>query len=183
MIETLDRIAHDRQLVRRAMRRAEFTPAGVGARRMNTLAPHKQSRCCRCFGWVSHGVIGPGNVRLRTDPVPPLPSRSLLSGLHGRLATQKRGELLMNILIWLVVGGIIGWLASIFMKTDGQQGIFLNVVVGIVGALLAGWLITPLVGVGTINQSNFSLPALIVSFVGAVLLLALVGVLRRGSLR
>jgi uncharacterized membrane protein YeaQ/YmgE (transglycosylase-associated protein family) len=89
----------------------------------------------------------------------------------------------MNILIWLVVGGIIGWLASIFMKTDGQQGIFLNVVVGIVGALLAGWLITPLVGVGTINQSNFSLPALIVSFVGAVLLLALVGVLRRGSLR
>jgi uncharacterized membrane protein YeaQ/YmgE (transglycosylase-associated protein family) len=89
----------------------------------------------------------------------------------------------MNILIWLVVGGIIGWLASVFMKTDGQQGIFLNVVVGIVGALLAGWLITPLVGVGTINQSNFSLPALIVSFVGAVLLLALVGVLRRGSLR
>lgn len=89
----------------------------------------------------------------------------------------------MNIIIWLVVGGIIGWLASIFMKTDGQQGISLNVVVGIVGALLAGWLITPLVGVGTINQSNFSLPALIVSFVGAVLLLALVGVLRRGSLR
>jgi uncharacterized membrane protein YeaQ/YmgE (transglycosylase-associated protein family) len=89
----------------------------------------------------------------------------------------------MNILIWLVVGGIIGWLASVFMKTDGQQGIILNVVVGIVGALLAGWLITPLVGVGTINQSNFSLPALIVSFVGAVLLLALVGVLRRGSLR
>jgi uncharacterized membrane protein YeaQ/YmgE (transglycosylase-associated protein family) len=69
------------------------------------------------------------------------------------------------------------------MKTDGQQGIILNVVVGIVGALLAGWLITPLVGVGTINQSNFSLPALIVSFVGAVLLLGLVGVLRRGSLR
>jgi uncharacterized membrane protein YeaQ/YmgE (transglycosylase-associated protein family) len=89
----------------------------------------------------------------------------------------------MNFLIWLVVGGIIGWLASVFMKTDGQQGIILNVVVGIVGALLAGWLITPLVGVGTINQSNFSLPALIVSFVGAVLLLALVGVLRRGSLR
>ncbi len=87
----------------------------------------------------------------------------------------------MNFLIWLVVGGIIGWLASVFMKTDGQQGIILNVVVGIVGALLAGWLITPLVGVGTINQSNFSLPALIVSFVGAVLLLALVGVLRRGG--
>jgi uncharacterized membrane protein YeaQ/YmgE (transglycosylase-associated protein family) len=89
----------------------------------------------------------------------------------------------MNIIVWLVVGGLIGWLASIFMKTDGQQGIVLNVVVGIVGAMLAGWLITPLVGVGTINQSNFSLPALIVSFAGAVMLLALMGVLRRGSLR
>lgn len=89
----------------------------------------------------------------------------------------------MNFIIWLAVGGIIGWLASIFMKTDGQQGIFLNVVVGIVGALLAGWLITPLVGVGTINQSNFSLPALIVSFGGAVILLALIGLLKRGSFR
>jgi len=87
----------------------------------------------------------------------------------------------MNIIIWLAVGGIIGWLASIFMKTDGQQGIILNIVVGIVGAMLAGWFLSPLVGVGTINQSNFSLPALIVSFVGAVMLLALMGVLRRGS--
>ena len=89
----------------------------------------------------------------------------------------------MNLVIWLAVGGIIGWLASIFMKTDGQQGIVLNVVVGIVGAMLAGWFLSPLVGVGTINQSNFSLPALIVSFAGAVMLLALMGVLRRGSVR
>ena len=69
----------------------------------------------------------------------------------------------MNFIIWLIVGGIIGWLASLMMKTDGQQGIFLNVVVGIVGALLGGWLISPLLGVGTINQDNFSLPALLVS--------------------
>jgi uncharacterized membrane protein YeaQ/YmgE (transglycosylase-associated protein family) len=89
----------------------------------------------------------------------------------------------MNFIIWLVVGGVIGWLASIFMKTDGQQGIILNVVVGIVGAMLAGWFLSPLVGVGTINQSNFSLPALVVSFVGAVILLAIVGVLRRGTPR
>jgi len=89
----------------------------------------------------------------------------------------------MNFIIWLVVGGVIGWLASIFMKTDGQQGIILNVVVGIVGAMLAGWFISPLVGVGTINQSNFSLPALVVSFVGAVMLLAIVSVLRRGTPR
>jgi len=89
----------------------------------------------------------------------------------------------MNFIIWLVVGGVIGWLASIFMKTAGQQGIILNVVVGIVGAMLAGWFISPLVGVGTINQSNFSLPALVVSFVGAVMLLAIVSVLRRGTPR
>jgi len=50
----------------------------------------------------------------------------------------------MNIIIWLVVGGILGWLASLVMRTDGQQGIFLNVVVGIVGALVAGFLIAAL---------------------------------------
>ena len=60
---------------------------------------------------------------------------------------------------------------------------FLNVVVGIVGAMLGGWLISPLVGVGTINQNNFSLPALFVSFVGAAILLAIVNLFRRGSVR
>lgn len=89
----------------------------------------------------------------------------------------------MNLLIWLVVGGVIGWLASLLMKTDGQQGILLNVVVGVVGAMVAGWLITPLVGVGTINQDNFSLPALMVSFLGAAVLLGIVNLLRRGSAR
>ena len=89
----------------------------------------------------------------------------------------------MNFIIWLIVGGVIGWLASIVMKTDGQQGIILNVVVGIVGALLGGWLISPLVGAGTINQDNFSMPALLVSFVGAAILLAIVNLFRRGSVR
>lgn len=89
----------------------------------------------------------------------------------------------MNFLIWLIVGGVIGWLASVMMRTDGQQGIFLNVVVGILGAMLGGWFITPLVGVGTINQDNFSLPALLVSFLGAAILLALINLLRRGSAR
>jgi uncharacterized membrane protein YeaQ/YmgE (transglycosylase-associated protein family) len=89
----------------------------------------------------------------------------------------------MNFIIWLVVGGVIGWLASLMMKTDGQQGIILNVVVGIVGAMLAGWLISPLVGVGTINQDTFSVPALVVSFVGASILLAVVNLIRRGSVR
>ncbi len=86
----------------------------------------------------------------------------------------------MNFIIWLVVGGLIGWVASMVMKTDGQQGIILNVVVGIVGALLGGWLISPLVGVGTINQDNFSIGALLVSFVGALILLAIVNFFRRG---
>lgn len=87
----------------------------------------------------------------------------------------------MNFIIWLIVGGLIGWLASVLMKTNDQQGMFLNVVVGIVGAMLAGWFISPLVGVSTINQANFSLPALLVSLVGAAILLAIVSLFRRRS--
>jgi uncharacterized membrane protein YeaQ/YmgE (transglycosylase-associated protein family) len=89
----------------------------------------------------------------------------------------------MNLIIWLVVGGLIGWLASMVMKTNDQQGIILNVVVGIVGAMLGGWFISPLVGAGTINQNDFSLPALLVSFVGAVILLAIVNLVRRRKVR
>jgi len=89
----------------------------------------------------------------------------------------------MNFIIWLIVGGVIGWLASILMKTNDQQGMFLNVIVGVVGAMIAGWFVSPLVGVGTINQDNFSLPAMLVSFVGAVILLAIVNLIRRGKVR
>jgi len=85
----------------------------------------------------------------------------------------------MNFVIWLVVGGLIGWVASMIMKTDAQQGVILNVVVGIVGAFIGGWLISPLVGVPTINQDAFSIGALLVSLVGAVILLAIVNLLRR----
>lgn len=85
----------------------------------------------------------------------------------------------MNFIIWLVVGGLIGWVASIVMKTDAQQGMFLNVVVGVVGAMLGGWFLAPLFGTGTINQDNFSLPALLVSFLGAVALLAIVNLVFR----
>ncbi|MBP6851943.1 MAG: GlsB/YeaQ/YmgE family stress response membrane protein [Rhodoferax sp.] len=89
----------------------------------------------------------------------------------------------MNFIIWLVVGGLIGWLASILMNTNDKQGMFLNMVVGIVGAMVGGWFISPLVGVATINQDNFSLSALLVSFVGAVILLAFLNFFRRGSIR
>jgi uncharacterized membrane protein YeaQ/YmgE (transglycosylase-associated protein family) len=89
----------------------------------------------------------------------------------------------MNIAIWLIIGGLIGWVASLLMKTDAQQGMFLNVVVGIVGAMLGGWLIAPMVGIGTINQSALSIPSMLVSLVGAVILLAIVNLVRRGRPR
>jgi uncharacterized membrane protein YeaQ/YmgE (transglycosylase-associated protein family) len=85
--------------------------------------------------------------------------------------------------VWLVVGGIVGWIASKIMSTDAQQGILLNIVVGIVGAVLAGWLISPLVGESTINQGNFSLGGLVISLLGAVVLLAIVNLFRRGRVR
>lgn len=90
------------------------------------------------------------------------------------------GVTLMNFIIWLIVGGVIGWLASMLMKTNDQQGIILNVIVGISGAMLAGWFVSPLVGMGTINQADFSVPALLISFVGAAALLAIIALLRRG---
>ena len=89
----------------------------------------------------------------------------------------------MNIIIMLVVGGIIGWLASIVMRTDGQQGIILNVIVGIVGAVLAGFLLTPLLGGSPITSGAFDIRSLIVSFLGALVLLAIVNLVRRGSVR
>jgi uncharacterized membrane protein YeaQ/YmgE (transglycosylase-associated protein family) len=89
----------------------------------------------------------------------------------------------MNFIIWLIVGGIIGWIASMIMRTDAQQGIVLNVVVGIIGSLLAGWLITPLIGGSTINQGNFSLGGLLISLLGAIVLLAIVNLFRRGRAR
>lgn len=90
---------------------------------------------------------------------------------------------MINFVVWLVVGGLIGWVASMIMRTDGQQGIFLNVLVGIVGAALGGWVISPLVGIPTINQDVFSMGALVVSLVGAVILLAIVNLFRRGATR
>ena len=88
----------------------------------------------------------------------------------------------MGILVWLIVGGVVGWLASIIMRTDAQQGMLLNVVVGIVGALLAGFIISPMIGVGTINE-GISLATFLVSLLGAVILLAIVNLFRRGSVR
>ncbi len=84
----------------------------------------------------------------------------------------------MNFIFWIVIGGIIGWLASIIMKTNAQQGIFLNIVVGIVGAFLGGWFLSPLFNAGTINAKDFSIGSLFVSLLGAIILLAIVKLLR-----
>ena len=69
----------------------------------------------------------------------------------------------MNFIIWVVIGGLIGWVASMIMRTDAQQGLLLNVVVGIIGALLGGWLLAPLFGTGTINQNDFSLGFVVIA--------------------
>lgn len=89
----------------------------------------------------------------------------------------------MGWILIIIVGGILGWLASKVMRTDAQQGIFLNIVVGIVGAALAGFLLSPLLGIPTINSANFSIGALLISFVGALILLAIVNFFRRGRAR
>ena len=89
----------------------------------------------------------------------------------------------MNFIIWLVVGGLIGWVASMIMRTDAQQGVILNVVVGIIGSMLGGWLLSPMLGAGTINSNDFSLAGLGLSLLGAVILLAIVNLIRRGSVR
>ena len=89
----------------------------------------------------------------------------------------------MNFIIWLIVGGIVGWLASMIMKTDAQQGIILNVIVGIVGSFLGGWLIVPLLGTGTVNSGDFSIMGLVSSLIGAIILLSIVNLSRRGRVR
>ena len=89
----------------------------------------------------------------------------------------------MGIILWLIVGGIIGWLASMIMRTDAQQGILLNIVVGIVGSFIGGFLIAPMVGSGTANTGDFSIPGLLASLGGAVVLLLIVNLITRGRAR
>jgi uncharacterized membrane protein YeaQ/YmgE (transglycosylase-associated protein family) len=91
--------------------------------------------------------------------------------------------MLINLIVWLIVGAIIGWIASMIMRTDAQQGALLNIVVGIIGAVVGGLLLAPLLGTGTINQGDFSLGSLLVSLLGAVILLAIVNLFRRGAVR
>jgi uncharacterized membrane protein YeaQ/YmgE (transglycosylase-associated protein family) len=86
---------------------------------------------------------------------------------------------MIGIIVWLVVGGIVGWLASLVMRTDAQQGVLLNVVVGIIGAFIGGLIFSR----GNINDAPLNVTAFLVSLVGAIILLGIVNLVRRGSLR
>jgi uncharacterized membrane protein YeaQ/YmgE (transglycosylase-associated protein family) len=91
---------------------------------------------------------------------------------------------MINFIVWLVLGALVGWLASMVMRTDAQQGALMNIIVGVVGAFLAGIIFSALgVGGATINDNNFSLNGLFISFIGAVVLLGIVNMFRRGTVR
>ncbi|MGA1799937.1 GlsB/YeaQ/YmgE family stress response membrane protein [Sphingomonas sp. 4RDLI-65] len=85
----------------------------------------------------------------------------------------------MGLILWLIIGGVIGWIASMIMRTDAQQGILLNIVVGIVGAFIGGLILSG----GSINSAPLTLTSFIVSLLGAIVLLAIVNLVRRGSVR
>ena len=85
--------------------------------------------------------------------------------------------MLMGIIVWLIVGGVCGWLASMVMRTDAQQGIILNIIVGIVGAAIAGFLL----GGGADLNHGITVTSFLYSLLGAVVLLAIVNLIRRGT--
>src|SRR5215217_5837663 len=91
---------------------------------------------------------------------------------------HEQEGVLMGFIVWLIVGGVVGWLASLIMRTDAQQGIILNVIVGIVGAVIAGLVL----GKGNIN-GGLTVETFLWSLLGAVILLAVVNLVRRGTVR
>src|SRR5215207_8674706 len=101
-------------------------------------------------------------------------------GVDRHPRNTRRRDTVINFIIWLLVGALIGWLASMVMRTDAQQGGLMNIVVGIIGAMLGGFLL-PLLGFGgsNINNNDFSLSGLLVAFVGAIILLAIVNLATR----
>jgi len=86
---------------------------------------------------------------------------------------------MITFILWLIVGAVVGWLASLVMHTDSQQGTLTDIIVGALGALLAGLLF----GASTINNGNFSLTSFLISLVGAIILLGVVNLFRRGTVR
>ncbi|MBI3175308.1 MAG: GlsB/YeaQ/YmgE family stress response membrane protein [Chloroflexi bacterium] len=83
----------------------------------------------------------------------------------------------MNLIIYLIAGAIVGYIASRIMRTNSQQGLLLDIVVGVIGAFLAGYFISPMVGIGTINDA-ITIPTLVVTLIGSIALLAIVNIFR-----
>ena len=84
----------------------------------------------------------------------------------------------MNLIIYLIAGAIVGYVASRIMHTNGQQGTLLDIVVGVIGAFIAGYFLSPLFGIGTINDA-VTLPTMLVTLLGSVVLLWIVKAVRR----
>jgi len=82
----------------------------------------------------------------------------------------------MGFIIWIIFGALVGWIASIIMKTDPEQGAILNIIVGVVGAVVGGWLMSALGGSGI---TGFNFYSFLVALLGAVVLIAVVKMLRR----
>lgn len=82
----------------------------------------------------------------------------------------------MGIILWIVFGALVGWIASIIMKTDAQQGAVLNIVVGVVGAVVGGWLMSI---IGESGVGGFNLYSFVVALLGACVLIAVVKAVRR----
>ncbi|MBP9710552.1 GlsB/YeaQ/YmgE family stress response membrane protein [Patescibacteria group bacterium] len=82
----------------------------------------------------------------------------------------------MGIILWIIFGALVGWLASVIMKTDAQQGAGLNIIVGIIGAVLGGWVMS---FIGKTGVTGFNLYSLLVALVGAVILIAIVKAVRK----
>lgn len=89
--------------------------------------------------------------------------------------------MIINIIIWIIVGALAGWLASMIMNRDGSMGAVANIVVGIIGAFVGGWVVS-LFG-GDVNLGELSVPSILTAILGAVVVLAIVNLVRRGSVR
>ncbi|MBP9855900.1 MAG: GlsB/YeaQ/YmgE family stress response membrane protein [Candidatus Pacebacteria bacterium] len=81
----------------------------------------------------------------------------------------------MGIILWIIFGGLVGWIASMLMKTDAEQGVFLNIVVGVIGAVVGGWIMSI---VGETGVTGFNLYSFVVALIGAVVLIGIVRMLR-----
>lgn len=82
----------------------------------------------------------------------------------------------MGIILWIIFGGVVGWIASLIMKTDAQQGVLLNIIVGVVGAVIGGWIMS---AIGESGVGSFNLYSFLVALLGACVLIAVVKALRR----